>query len=104
MKIFSKRSLEGYLEIDHSQSPGINVNQAVSMGMDIAVPGGSVFKSATMMCSKCQVQIILNPDRSRSRGHCRGCDHDICDGCSLLLKLGHDCSPNNCWHKRLLNI
>jgi hypothetical protein len=90
-----KRDLEGYVEIDHRESPGLDQ------------PGrrkGQIFKSATMMCYKCQTQIILNPDRSRSRGYCRKCDHDICDRCSLMLKLGHTCIPDTCWHRRLLNV
>lgn len=98
--IFSKRSIEGYVEIDHSNSPGISAEQAASVGSNIVVPGGTIFKSATMMCSKCQYMIILNPDRSRSRGHCRKCDHDVCDRCSLILKLGHSCNNETCCYQR----
>jgi hypothetical protein len=101
---FLKRDLEGYLEVDHRDSPGISAEQAASVGSKLIVPGGTVFKSATSMCSKCQVQIILNPDRSRSRGYCRACDHDICDRCSLLLKLGHSCSKDTCWHQRIRSL
>jgi hypothetical protein len=102
--LFSKRSLEGYVEVDHSNSPGITAEQAASVGSKLVVPSGSVFKSPTMMCSKCQYQIILNPDRSRSRGYCRKCDHDVCDRCSLMLKLGHGCSAETCWHLRLASL
>src|SRR5216684_3441932 len=88
-----KRDLEGYVEVDHRNSPGISAEQAHSVGSKLAVPGGTVFKSPTIMCTHCQYQIILNPKRTRSRGYCRSCDHDICDRCSLLMKLGHPCRP-----------
>jgi hypothetical protein len=61
--MFSKRSLEGYLLKDHRAS------------------GGGMFESATLTCSHCQRQVILNPDRSRSRGYCPKCDHYVCDDC-----------------------
>lgn len=88
-----KRDLEGYVEVDHSNSPGITAEQAASVGSKSIVPGGTIFKSATITCSHCKAVVILNPDRSRSRGYCRGCDHAICDRCSLLMKLGHPCRP-----------
>ena len=90
---FSKRELEGYLEVDHRNSPGISAEQAASVGSKLVVPGGTVLKTPTMQCSHCQYTIILNPKRDRSRGYCRSCDHDICDRCSLLMKLGHPCVP-----------
>lgn len=88
-----KRDLEGYVEVDHSNSPGITAEEAASVGSRLAVKGGTVLKSATSTCSHCQYTIILNPNRSRSRGYCRSCDHDICDRCSLMMKLGHPCKP-----------
>lgn len=88
-----KRDLEGYVEVDHSNSPGITAEQAASVGSGLVVPGGSVFKSATITCSHCKTVVVLNPNRSRGRGYCRGCDHAICDRCSLLMKLGHPCRP-----------
>lgn len=92
-KPFSKRELEGYVEVDHRNSPGISAEQAHAVGSRLSVPGGTIFKSPTIMCTHCQYQIILNPKRTRSRGYCRKCDHDICDRCSLLMKLGHPCIP-----------
>jgi hypothetical protein len=88
-----KRDLEGYVEVDHSNSPGISAEQAASVGSRLVVPGGTIFKSATFTCSHCTRVVVLNPDRSRSRGYCRSCDHDICDRCSLMMRLGHPCQP-----------
>ena len=64
--MFSKRSLEGYLMKDHRAG------------------GGSMFESATLTCSHCQRQVILNPDRSRARGYCPKCDHYVCDACEAV--------------------
>lgn len=58
---FSKRSNEGYLLVDNRLS------------------GGTLFESATITCKHCQQIVVLNPDRTRPRGYCRGCDHYICD-------------------------
>jgi hypothetical protein len=65
--MFSKRSLEGYLSIDHR-----------------ATGAGALLESATLTCSHCQRQIILNPDRTRSRGYCSKCDHYVCDQCEAV--------------------
>jgi len=63
--MFSKRELEGYVLIDHRNSPGVSHEQA-QRGL-VAVPGGTMLESPTFLCSRCQKTIILNPDRSRSR-------------------------------------
>lgn len=62
--------------IDHRVGDGIE-------GLDQrpAIPAGTLFESATITCSHCHRVVILNPDRSRSRGYCPGCDHYVCDVC-----------------------
>lgn len=50
----SLRSLENYLLIDRKEM-------------------------ATLTCSHCQVQVILNPLRTRERNHCRKCHAYVCD-------------------------
>lgn len=89
----NKRDLEGYVEVDHRNSPGITAAQAAAVGSRLVVPGGTVFKSATVTCSHCKTVVVLNPNRSRGREYCRNCDHAICDRCALLMKLGHPCRP-----------
>lgn len=80
--IHSKRSLEGWLMIDHRASPGIN-RADLAPGFDApVVPGGKLFESATMMCAHCNGMVILNPDRTRERGNCWKCDRYICDLCA----------------------
>jgi hypothetical protein len=69
--LLSKRRHEGYLLIDHSNSPGI--------------PGRTgKLESATYTCSHCPRVVILNPNRSRPRGYCPGCNHYICDHCEAI--------------------
>jgi hypothetical protein len=72
--MFSKRSLEGYLMKDHRAG------------------GGPMIESATLTCSHCQFQVILNPARSRERHYCPSCDRYICDGCEFeRVHLGRKC-------------
>ena len=89
----SLRSLEGYMLIDHSMSPGISDEMAVAAGMPVG-SGHIKFESATFTCSHCEVVVMLNPDRQRSRGYCPRCDHYVCDECEAkrVLSGGH-CYP-----------
>ena len=93
--VFSKRELEGYLEIDHRNSPGISIEEARLAGAGtIPVGAGQRFQSPTIKCSHCPRQIVLRPDRSRARNYCQRCDHYICDDCALLRKVsGVTCRP-----------
>lgn len=73
-----KRGAFGELTIDHRASPGM--------------PGmPSFFETATAMCAHCNTLVVLNPLRTRERGHCRKCDAYICDkpGCHV------ECEPFN---------
>jgi len=75
--VFSKRELEGYLMIDHRDSPGLTREQ---VGTDALGPG-KLYESATFTCSHCQTVVVINPRRTRERGYCPKCDHYICDAC-----------------------
>jgi hypothetical protein len=68
------------LMIDHRASPGTT-----------DVPEGAVFECATLVCSHCQQRMIQNPLRTRERQYCAGCDHYICDGCAVILKVTMQC-------------
>lgn len=76
---FSKGSLEGYLLIDNRAS------------------GGGMVESATVTCSHCHVVVVLNPLRTRARGHCRKCDKYVCDN----PRCNFECSPLNAVLDRL---
>jgi predicted RNA-binding Zn-ribbon protein involved in translation (DUF1610 family) len=83
----SLRSYEGYLLIDHRNSPGvpdeIMVNQGLTPGS-----GKGLFESATFTCPYCERVIVMNPDRSRPRAFDRKTNHYICDPCDGIRSTG----------------
>ena len=93
MAIFSQRSREGYLMIDHRASPGIgaaDVAKFRSLGFNIPeVPEGTMRELGTKACAHCGGVVVLNPDRVRERGHCSKCFKYLCDPCAAL----GDCRP-----------
>jgi hypothetical protein len=92
--MFSARSLEGYLEIDHRESPGFTAEEAVQAGLRrIAtdVGKGAVAKVPVANCSQCQRHIILNPMRTRDRFFCRKCMAYHCDRCALITHISGVC-------------
>jgi hypothetical protein len=92
--MFSKRELEGYLEIDHRESPGITPELAAKIGRGtVPVPAGTVFKAATYNCSHCEALVIINPKRTRTRGYCAKCDHYVCDLCETERVRTGVCRP-----------
>lgn len=90
--MFSKRSLEGYLLIDHRAGPGVSAQDVAALGRHGAhlpvVPEGAVFESATVTCAHCQAVVVLNPNRTRPRRHCPQCDAYVCDSpvCATHVK------------------
>jgi hypothetical protein len=83
--IFSKKSHEGELFVDHRASPGLPEDAAVRLGYHPSqVREGVVFESATYSCSHCQTVVVMNPLRTRERAYCRKCDRYICDNCDLV--------------------
>lgn len=97
--MLTKRDREGYVSVDHRNSPGISEELAAEVsaraGIQIdAVPGGTHFQSPTMRCAHCPRIVVLRPDRSRARNYCAKCDFYICDDCALLRKVsGVACRP-----------
>lgn len=82
----SKRQHEGYLYINHKDSPGISdeLMQRVQPEMPSGA-GKGLFEAATVTCSHCQVMVVINPLRTRARPYCPKCDHYICDLCYGVL-------------------
>lgn len=83
--IHSKRSKEGYLLIDHRNSPGVpeELIRATPLQMSTDSAGSKLFETPTITCCHCQTVVMLNPNRSRPRNYCMNCDHYHCDnpGC-----------------------
>lgn len=80
--LFSKRSHEGYVFIDHRASPGLPRDFAIRNGLppDQVCEGG-VLEAPTETCTHCGTVVILNPRRTRERHYCQKCDNYICDLC-----------------------
>lgn len=92
--MFSKRELEGYLEIDHRESPGISQELAAKVGHGtIPVEAGKKFQAAITLCPYCERQVIRNPARERDRAYCPKVNRYICDDCDLVRKLGGELKP-----------
>lgn len=90
---FSKRSLEGEIEIDHRASPGLS--EDIARWMDLpaeSVAGGQLYRAAFYVCAHCQCEVVKNPYRQREREQCRKCDKYICDDCALLMKQTLACN------------
>lgn len=95
--MFSKKELEGYVKIDHKDSPGFTPDQARAVGLGPIAPhvgAGKTFEGATYTCSHCTGVVIINPDRTRARGFCPKCDRFVCDLCEAQrVTSGGECKP-----------
>lgn len=93
--IFSKKSFEGYVEIDNRDSPGFTLDQAQAGARTSLLPflgAGQRFQAATNTCSHCDRVVVQNPLRTRERGHCMQCDRFICDDpCTIAYRLTTQC-------------
>lgn len=88
--MFTKRSLEGELMIDHTASPGLPKGFMQEIGLGgWNVSEGKKLHAATLTCCHCGGVYLKNPDRVRDRGHCQKCDAYTCDGC-----MGKPCTPH----------
>jgi hypothetical protein len=84
----TKRSQEGYLLVDHRNSPGLADDRFRAMDPDAPVGAGrKTWEAPTLLCSHCQAAAILNPLRQRERGYCSKCDHYICDQCAITMRV-----------------
>ena len=91
--MFSKRELEGYVLIDHTQGEGITPEVAATgPAGTMPVGRGMRFEAPTLNCSHCTRLIVLNPQRTRERGYCPKCDRYVCDDCEAKrVASGGEC-------------
>jgi hypothetical protein len=84
----SKRDLEGYLKIDHRDSPGLAAPDLVRAGLpgNMPIGAGKMLEAPTYTCPHCQTVVVINPNRQRERAWCRQCDHYVCDGCGAAMQ------------------
>ena len=76
----SLRSHEGYLMLDHRGGMAVPDELVIAQGLP-AGAGRGLFEAPTYTCKHCQRVVVMNPNRTRERAYCRGCDHLICDDC-----------------------
>ena len=98
----TKRSHEGYLLIDHRDSPGVPAHMvaaAKAAGKPVIDGGHGLYETGVLTCAHCQTVVLVNPLRARERGWCQKCDHYICDspGCNAgcrpirqIMELGRE--------------
>lgn len=73
----SRKSSEGYFQVDHRFSPGNDV-----------VKEGKQLETSTMRCGHCHRVVLLNPERVRTRFNCSKCSEYVCDFCGDPLQTG----------------
>jgi hypothetical protein len=84
----TKRRNEGYLLVDHSNSPGLTDAEVGVMTRDAPSGAGKVkYEAAILGCAHCGMQSIRNPFRTRDRPYCAKCDAYVCDACKLAMVL-----------------
>lgn len=89
--MIGERAKEGVLIIENRGAPGPNLEQVRASGFKGFVAGADMrglYESATKTCCHCNVIVVLNPDRTRPRNYCRGCDAYACDNPAC-----HECVP-----------
>ncbi len=85
--MFSQKSREGYILIDHRASPGFTEAQAIALNLPYdQVKEGAMFETASLTCAHCKNAVLKNPLRTRERAHCHKCNHYICDNCEYLSR------------------
>lgn len=88
---FSQRRFEGYVLVDHSDSPGLSDAEMAFMGDDLPPGAGRIkFEAPNFICPHCTKGVIMNPDRKRERAVCHGCEgRYLCDQCGAVAKVSN---------------
>jgi len=87
----SKQRFEGYLMVDHRDSPGLTEEQSVAVGRP-PNSGRGMFEAPTITCGHCLQVLIVNPLRNRARGYCPKCDSYCCDQCEAVRVVKFECN------------
>lgn len=92
MSVRRIQDLEGYICIDHRNSPGVSSDLLLAAGLPPEA-GRGLYEGATYTCGHCQSIVMINSLRSREREVCRGCMHVICDPCAKERARTLQCVP-----------
>src|SRR6202521_2938064 len=79
-----QRDREGYLMIDHRESPGL---------LHPLLGPGTFLERATRNCSHCERLVVMNPERTRTRAFCPKCYSYVCDTCEAERVRTNVCRP-----------
>lgn len=88
----SKYNKEGYLLLDHRDSPGLTEEVVHGTGLPPGAGRGR-FEAPTYTCTHCCRVVVLNPMRRRPRAWCPHCDRYICDDCGAVMAHTGVCRP-----------
>lgn len=69
--------------MDHRQTAPVPDEIVIASGLPQGA-GVGLFEAPSYTCKHCQRVVIMNPNRTRERTYCRGCDHLICDECAAV--------------------
>lgn len=85
------RAKEGYLQIDHRDSPGITLADLPGRPtLDVPIVGrGQNFETVTRRCSQCHRIIVFDMQRTRFVRKCLKCLDYHCDACVATQPFGH---------------
>jgi hypothetical protein len=86
----SLKRFEGYVMVDHRNSPGFTEAEARAAGLPPGA-GRGLFEAATITCSHCQTIVVKRLDRTRERAYCAQCDRYICDACGARYGMTREC-------------
>lgn len=86
----SLRDQEGYFMLDHRAAASVPDSLVKAAGLP-AGAGIGLFEAPTFTCRHCQRVVVMNPNRTRERHYCRGCDHLICDNCAAVKAATQEC-------------
>lgn len=88
IKFRTKKRQEGELLINHKASPGLTSPILIPGCDPLPIVGeGELLELKIMCCAHCNKEVILNPERIRTRGYCPNCDRYVCDTCEAVRPL-----------------
>lgn len=76
--------------LDHRHSAPVPDSIVTSVGLPSGA-GRGLFEAPSFTCRHCQRVVVMNPNRTRERHYCRGCDHLICDDCAAIKAATMQC-------------
>ena len=99
----SLRDQEGYLLLDHRHTLPVPDDLVKAAGLPEGA-GRGLFEAPTFTCKHCQRVVVMNPNRTRERHFCRGCNHLICDGCAAIKAATLQCRTFDQMVEETLNL